>query len=166
MAAICPRWGCLKKSGGWKWEGSLKKPDVIRSPSNTSNKRQKKLGNPSAVGFFWGEPARWTFLFRRQDEKTDKTERQAPLWKFFLVKIFLWVAVMRGRRRVSFFRPRTVGPCRPALPPSGLPPSRPRRTPLNPHSKDQTLSTALSSSGATHLVSTGSLSRVLFANRR
>ena len=27
-------------------------------------------------------------------------------------------AVMRGRRRVSFFRPRTVGPCRPALPPS------------------------------------------------
>ena len=25
-------------------------------------------------------------------------------------------AVMRGRRRVSFFRPRTVGPCRPALP--------------------------------------------------
>ena len=27
-------------------------------------------------------------------------------------------AVMRGRRRVSFFRPRTVSPCRPALPPS------------------------------------------------
>ena len=27
-------------------------------------------------------------------------------------------AVMRGRRRVSFFRPRTAGPCRPALPPS------------------------------------------------
>ena len=27
-------------------------------------------------------------------------------------------AVMHGRRRVSFFRPRTVGPCRPALPPS------------------------------------------------
>ena len=27
-------------------------------------------------------------------------------------------AVMRGRRRVSFFRPRTVGPCRPALRPS------------------------------------------------
>ena len=26
-------------------------------------------------------------------------------------------AVMRGRRRVSFFRPRTVGLCRPALPP-------------------------------------------------
>ena len=57
-------------------------------------------------------------------------------------------AVMRGRRRVSFFRPRTVGPCRPALPPS-----RPRRTPLNPHSMDQTLST-------------GSLLPGEFANRR
>ena len=34
MAAICPRWGCLKKRGGWRWEGSLKKPDVIRSPRN------------------------------------------------------------------------------------------------------------------------------------
>ena len=54
MAAICPTWGCLKKRGGWRWEGSLKKPDVIRSPRN---KRQKKLGSPSAVGVF-GTPHR------------------------------------------------------------------------------------------------------------
>ena len=26
---------------------------------------------------FFGNSARWAFLFRRQDEKTDKTERQA-----------------------------------------------------------------------------------------
>ena len=38
MAAICPRWGCLKKRGGWRWEGSLKKPDVIRSARNKEPK--------------------------------------------------------------------------------------------------------------------------------
>ena len=46
--------GVLKKRGGWRWGGSLKKPDVIRSPRN---KRQKKLGSPSAVGVF-GTPHR------------------------------------------------------------------------------------------------------------
>ena len=48
MAAICPRWGCLKKRGGWKWEGSLKKPDVIRSPRN---KRQKNYEVPVRLRF-------------------------------------------------------------------------------------------------------------------
>ena len=46
--------GVLKKRGGWRWEGSLKKPDVIRSPRN---KTQKKIGSPSAVGVF-GTPHR------------------------------------------------------------------------------------------------------------
>ena len=59
MATICPRLGCLKKKrggfdGGWRWEGYLKKPDVIRSPRN---KTQKKKGSPSAVGVF-GTPHR------------------------------------------------------------------------------------------------------------
>ena len=58
MAAICPRWGCLKKRGGWKWEGSLKKPDVIRSPRN---KDQKKKGSPSAVGVF-GRTGTWRIV--------------------------------------------------------------------------------------------------------
>ena len=42
MAAICPRWGCLKK------------PDVIGS---SRKKKAKKLGSPSAVGVF-GTPHR------------------------------------------------------------------------------------------------------------
>ena len=48
MAAICPRWGCLKKRDGWRWEGSLKKPDVIRSPRN---KTQKNWEVPVRLGF-------------------------------------------------------------------------------------------------------------------
>ena len=49
MAAICPRWGCLKKARRVEMgEGSLKKPDVIRSPRN---KRQKNLEVPVRLGF-------------------------------------------------------------------------------------------------------------------
>ena len=49
MAAICPRWGCLKKARRVEMgEGSLKKPDVIRSPRN---KRQKNYEVPVRLRF-------------------------------------------------------------------------------------------------------------------
>ena len=56
---------------------------------------------------FFGNSARWAFLFRRQDEKTDKTERQAPfrilLKKFFSVEINLRQKDRQDRKTRGFF---------------------------------------------------------------
>ena len=49
MAAICPRWGCLKKARWMKMGGVPKK---ARCNQKSQEQEEKKIGSPSAVGVF------------------------------------------------------------------------------------------------------------------